>query len=102
MTRRSTTPNPPSSWWWASTPPRRPRSSPACPVSLASPIPAPRSGQSPATCASPASVVALPGGELSCILRGEDDRLIVVVGPCSIHAPGAEHVYARRLAPLAA
>jgi 3-deoxy-7-phosphoheptulonate synthase len=40
--------------------------------------------------------------EVSGILRGTDDRLIVVVGPCSIHDPGAALDYARRLAPLAA
>jgi 3-deoxy-7-phosphoheptulonate synthase len=34
------------------------------------------------------------------ILRGEDDRLIVVVGPCSIHDPDAAREYARRLKPL--
>jgi 3-deoxy-7-phosphoheptulonate synthase len=39
--------------------------------------------------------------EVSRILRGVDDRLIVVVGPCSIHDPGAALDYARRLAPLA-
>ena len=38
---------------------------------------------------------------MSRILRGEDDRLVVVVGPCSIHDPGAALEYARRLAPLA-
>ncbi len=32
------------------------------------------------------------------ILRGDDDRLLVVVGPCSIHDPGAALDYARRLA----
>jgi 3-deoxy-7-phosphoheptulonate synthase len=31
------------------------------------------------------------------ILKGEDDRLIVVVGPCSIHDPQAALDYARRL-----
>jgi len=35
------------------------------------------------------------------ILRGEDDRLVVVVGPCSIHDPGAALEYANRLKPLA-
>src|SRR5215467_9061372 len=35
------------------------------------------------------------------ILRGEDDRLIVLVGPCSIHDTGAGLEYARRLATLA-
>ncbi len=31
------------------------------------------------------------------ILRGQDDRLLVVIGPCSIHDPGAALEYARRL-----
>ena len=35
------------------------------------------------------------------ILRGEDDRLLVVVGPCSIHDPAAALDYARRLRALA-
>ncbi|MFN8525818.1 MAG: 3-deoxy-7-phosphoheptulonate synthase [Chloroflexota bacterium] len=35
------------------------------------------------------------------ILNGEDDRLIVIVGPCSIHDPQAALDYARRLKPLA-
>ncbi len=35
------------------------------------------------------------------ILRGEDDRLLVVVGPCSIHDPVAGLDYARRLVKLA-
>jgi 3-deoxy-7-phosphoheptulonate synthase len=33
-------------------------------------------------------------------LHGEDDRLAVVIGPCSIHDPGAALEYARRLRPL--
>ncbi|MGP9538049.1 3-deoxy-7-phosphoheptulonate synthase [Brachybacterium sp. AOP43-C2-M15] len=32
------------------------------------------------------------------VLRGTDDRLLVVVGPCSIHDPAAGLDYARRLA----
>ncbi|KUP92161.1 3-deoxy-7-phosphoheptulonate synthase [Tritonibacter horizontis] len=36
------------------------------------------------------------------ILQGADDRLIVVVGPCSVHDPEAAIDYARRLAPLKA
>ncbi|MEF3131657.1 3-deoxy-7-phosphoheptulonate synthase [Rhizobium sp. 268] len=32
------------------------------------------------------------------ILEGEDDRLIVVIGPCSIHDPAAAREYAERLA----
>lgn len=35
------------------------------------------------------------------ILEGRDDRLLVVVGPCSIHDPDAAMEYARRLAKLA-
>ena len=31
------------------------------------------------------------------ILHGEDDRLIVVIGPCSIHDPAAAFDYAARL-----
>ena len=32
------------------------------------------------------------------ILHGMDDRLVVVIGPCSIHDPAAAHEYARKLA----
>src|SRR3954454_16338365 len=31
------------------------------------------------------------------IMSGEDDRLLVVIGPCSIHDPAAALDYARRL-----
>jgi len=34
------------------------------------------------------------------ILSGQDDRLLVIVGPCSIHDPAAAIDYARRLKPL--
>jgi len=34
------------------------------------------------------------------ILNGEDDRLLVVVGPCSIHDPQAALEYAEKLKPL--
>lgn len=36
------------------------------------------------------------------ILHGMEDRLIVVIGPCSIHDPKAALEYAQRLAPLRA
>jgi 3-deoxy-7-phosphoheptulonate synthase len=36
------------------------------------------------------------------ILRGESDRLLVVIGPCSIHDPAAAVEYARRLAEVRA
>jgi 3-deoxy-7-phosphoheptulonate synthase len=35
--------------------------------------------------------------EVAAILNGQDDRLLVVVGPCSIHDPVAALEYARRL-----
>ena len=34
------------------------------------------------------------------ILNGQDDRLLVIIGPCSIHDPAAALDYARRLKPL--
>jgi len=34
------------------------------------------------------------------ILQGKDDRLLVIIGPCSIHDPEAALEYARRLQPL--
>ena len=37
---------------------------------------------------------------ISDILHGKDDRLLVVVGPCSIHDPGAAIDYAQNLMPL--
>lgn len=38
--------------------------------------------------------------EIERIIDGEDDRLVVIVGPCSIHDPEAGLEYAQRLAPL--
>jgi 3-deoxy-7-phosphoheptulonate synthase len=46
--------------------------------------------------------VARGRADVERILRGEDDRLIVLVGPCSIHDTGAGLAYARRLRELAA
>jgi 3-deoxy-7-phosphoheptulonate synthase len=40
--------------------------------------------------------------QIARIVRGDDDRLLVVAGPCSIHDPEAGLEYARRLAKLAA
>jgi 3-deoxy-7-phosphoheptulonate synthase len=47
----------------------------------------------------PAAVATVRRGrdEICAILDGDDDRLIVVVGPCSIHDPDAALDYARRL-----
>src|SRR5216117_2898466 len=46
-------------------------------------------------------VVGRTRKEVTRVLRGEDDRLLVIVGPCSIHDPVAGLDYARRLQKLA-
>ncbi|MFN2426582.1 MAG: 3-deoxy-7-phosphoheptulonate synthase [Candidatus Binatia bacterium] len=46
------------------------------------------------------TVVADAREQATRIVRGTDDRLLVVVGPCSIHDPAAALDYARRLLPL--
>jgi 3-deoxy-7-phosphoheptulonate synthase len=45
------------------------------------------------------TVVADGRDQATRIVMGGDDRLLVVVGPCSIHDPGAALEYARRLLP---
>ncbi|RFA17296.1 3-deoxy-7-phosphoheptulonate synthase [Subtercola boreus] len=47
-------------------------------------------------------LVSSSRAEIEAILRGDDPRLLLVVGPCSVHDPDAALEYARRLAPLAA
>lgn len=49
-----------------------------------------------------AEAVQQDRNEIAEILTGCDDRLLVVVGPCSVHDPVAALDYAHRLAPLAA
>ncbi|KAJ3370519.1 hypothetical protein GGF31_004110 [Allomyces arbusculus] len=44
-----------------------------------------------------AVTVALARQQVSAIVKGQDDRLLVVVGPCSIHDTAAALDYARRL-----
>src|SRR5437660_8964035 len=46
-------------------------------------------------------VVGRTRKEVTRVLRGEDDRLLVIVGPCSIHDPVAGLDYAHRLKKLA-
>ncbi|OZG27092.1 3-deoxy-7-phosphoheptulonate synthase [Williamsia sp. 1138] len=48
-----------------------------------------------------AEVVQRDRDEIAAILAGRDDRLLVIVGPCSVHDPIAALDYARRLAPIA-
>lgn len=45
-------------------------------------------------------VVVKARQDVSAMLRGEDDRVAVVVGPCSIHDPDAALEYAQKLAAL--
>src|SRR2546429_1281793 len=42
-------------------------------------------------------VITRARDEVAEILAGSDDRLIVIVGPCSVHDPAAAGEYARRL-----
>ena len=48
------------------------------------------------------AAVARARDEVRAVLAGLDDRLLVIVGPCSIHDPAAGLDYARRLARTAA
>ena len=48
-----------------------------------------------------ATTVRRARNEVVRVLNGEDDRLIVVVGPCSVHDPEAALDYARRLSGVA-
>ena len=45
--------------------------------------------------------VAKSREQIQAILRGDDDRLLVVVGPCSVHDPAAALDYAHRLKEVA-
>ena len=47
-----------------------------------------------------AETTELAREEIQKIMAGEDDRLVVIVGPCSIHDPVSALEYARRLATL--
>jgi 3-deoxy-7-phosphoheptulonate synthase len=47
-----------------------------------------------------AETVAAAREAIHHILAREDDRLLVVVGPCSVHDPGAAIEYAKRLLPV--
>jgi len=46
-------------------------------------------------------LIAEARAEVARIVTGEDDRLVIVVGPCSIHDPEAGIEYAKRLKPVA-
>ncbi|MEE8737714.1 MAG: 3-deoxy-7-phosphoheptulonate synthase [Bifidobacterium sp.] len=63
------------------------------------PIPAPRAflRELPITSAM-SDTVLRSRREIRAVLHGDDDRLLVIVGPCSIHDPKAARDYASRLA----
>jgi len=46
------------------------------------------------------SLISNTRGAIRKIISGDDDRVLVVIGPCSIHDPAAALDYARRLLPL--
>lgn len=62
------------------------------PAILEEDLPLPESG---------AALVHAGRRAVSDVLQGRDDRLIAIVGPCSIHDPAAALDYARRLKPVA-
>ncbi len=66
-------------------------------------LPTPRRLQEELPCSEQqAAQIARSRGAVRRILQGEDDRLLVVVGPCSIHEPASAVEYAQRLQQLAA
>ena len=50
--------------------------------------------------AAASETVASARRRIQAILRGDDDRMLVVVGPCSVHDVKAARDYAQRLAPI--
>ena len=63
------------------------------------PIPAPRAFLREQPLADEMSELVLHSRqEIRDVLNGRDDRLLVIVGPCSIHDPKAAHEYAEKLA----
>ena len=47
-----------------------------------------------------ASCTAQAREEIAAIFKGNDDRLVVIVGPCSIHDPKSALEYAHKLSAL--
>jgi 3-deoxy-7-phosphoheptulonate synthase len=47
------------------------------------------------------ATVAKGREQVQAVLRGDDDRLLVIVGPCSVHDPAAALDYAKRLKAVA-
>ena len=82
--------------------PASPRSTNNLRVGGFSPLPSPGDvlQEQPLT-AEAAAVVARGREEIRAVMDGVDDRLLVIVGPCSIHDTAAGLDYARRLAQVA-
>ncbi|MDO9394956.1 MAG: 3-deoxy-7-phosphoheptulonate synthase, partial [Herbiconiux sp.] len=83
--------------------PPRPRATDDLRVTRFEPLPTPAElhAELPLSAANEA-LVAGTRQQIEAILRGDDPRLLLVVGPCSVHDPAAALEYARRLAPVAA
>jgi 3-deoxy-7-phosphoheptulonate synthase len=65
-------------------------------------LPSPAQLRSAATSAGDtATIVARQRREVADIIDGADDRLLVIVGPCSVHDPDGMREYAARLAAVA-
>jgi len=71
-------------------------------IALEEPLPPPRELRKELAVGEPeAARIAQARSIVQGILHGNDDRLLVVVGPCSIHEPESAAEYARRLSQFA-
>jgi 3-deoxy-7-phosphoheptulonate synthase len=65
-------------------------------------LPTPQALRAELPCSEPqAALIAASRDAVRRILRGEDDRLLVIAGPCSVHEPASAVEYAARLQQLA-
>ncbi|NRQ34230.1 3-deoxy-7-phosphoheptulonate synthase [Nonomuraea sp. NN258] len=71
-------------------------------VQVVEPLPSPAELRTEIPLSARAEDVVMSGRrDIARVLRGQDDRLVAVVGPCSVHDPVAALAYAERLAELA-
>jgi 3-deoxy-7-phosphoheptulonate synthase len=67
-------------------------------IAQSEPLPEPRLLREELTAGeAEAAFIASARAAIRSILRGEDDRLLVIVGPCSVHEPASALEYAARL-----
>jgi 3-deoxy-7-phosphoheptulonate synthase len=65
-------------------------------------LPTPQALRAELPCSEPqATLIASSRAAVRRILRGDDDRLLVIAGPCSVHEPASAVEYAARLHALA-